>query len=600
MRYHGAVHPVAERLLTHLRRQEFLKAGDRVGVAVSGGVDSVALLRLLLELRHTLGIVLSVVHFNHKLRGTESDADQEFVAALAREHDVELFLDSGDVAGYAAREHLSIETAARELRYAYFRRLLGAAPGLKPHSKEAPLRGPEGPLFHGAGHGAAKAVPLPSLSLNPVQGQDFPTAKLRSAGQPGAAVPTRELPGQVPTMVRTHPTKIATGHTLDDQAETVLMRLIRGTGLRGLAGIHPRIAVGDHDGEFCGEIIRPLLATRRSELETYLSDLKQSWREDSSNAEHKFTRNRVRRQILPLLEQFNPSIAENLSELAEIARGEEDYWENEAAGWQGSAVQWTEPDWAREARERAAPAQMGTNAQSDELLNDSRELHSRMASAPRRVMNASISRAWLRSEPLAVQRRVIKSVGDQAGIALEFKHVEEILRFVAEEGANGKELSLPAGWKLVCEPESLLFVTPDLRGPQGDAADFEYALALPGKTQVPEANMLIETRRLGAGADASAYNPDELLDADALQVPLRVRNWRPGDRFWPAHTKAPKKIKELLQERHLPLPERKLWPVVVSEDEIVWLRGFAVPEKWRAKLGRAAVVIVVKQEGLSG
>ena len=80
-----------ERVLSHIRRQELLRAGDRVGVAVSGGIDSVALLRLLLELRGELGIVLSVVHFNHKLRGAESDADQEFVASLAREHDLEFY-----------------------------------------------------------------------------------------------------------------------------------------------------------------------------------------------------------------------------------------------------------------------------------------------------------------------------------------------------------------------------------------------------------------------------------------------------------------------------------------------------------------------------
>src|SRR5712672_1728447 len=91
--YHVSVHELAERLLGYIRRHELLSAGDRVGVAVSGGIDSVALLRLLLELRQELGIVLSVVHFNHKLRGTESDADQEFVANLACEHGLEFHAD---------------------------------------------------------------------------------------------------------------------------------------------------------------------------------------------------------------------------------------------------------------------------------------------------------------------------------------------------------------------------------------------------------------------------------------------------------------------------------------------------------------------------
>src|SRR4051812_49889991 len=117
---------VAERLHSHIRRHDLLSAGERVGVAVSGGIDSVALLRLLLELRADFGIVVSVVHFNHKLRGAESDADQEFVAALALSHDLEFHADSDDVGGHAEAERISLEAAARELRYGFFHHLLGA------------------------------------------------------------------------------------------------------------------------------------------------------------------------------------------------------------------------------------------------------------------------------------------------------------------------------------------------------------------------------------------------------------------------------------------------------------------------------------------
>ncbi|MGH9493965.1 MAG: ATP-binding protein, partial [Candidatus Sulfotelmatobacter sp.] len=114
------MHPLAQRVLEHIQRQELLHAGERVGVAVSGGIDSIALLRLLLELRAELGIVVSVVHFNHKLRGAESDADEQFVAALAREHDLEFLGDSDDVGQHAADEKISVEAAARELRYGFF------------------------------------------------------------------------------------------------------------------------------------------------------------------------------------------------------------------------------------------------------------------------------------------------------------------------------------------------------------------------------------------------------------------------------------------------------------------------------------------------
>jgi len=548
------VHSLAERVLSHIRRQELLTAGDRVGVAVSGGIDSVALLRVLLELRGGLGIVLSVVHFNHKLRGAESDADQEFVASLAREFDLEFHVDGEDVGRHAAEERVSVESAARELRYGFFRHLLGedgADPqGLKPDS------------FAGL-NGTAEAVP----SHEP--------PSLPSASHQSRAV---------------HLTKIVTGHTLDDQAETVLMRMIRGAGLRGLGGIHPRILVDDDDGEISGEIVRPLLGVRRRELEQYLKDIGQSWREDASNADEHFTRNRVRKLVIPLLEQeFNPAVAENLAELAEIARGEEDYWENEVSGWLGTTVQWSQPEWAR-----AVSAEMGlvqiSMAGPRAVSSQDADLRMKIDSAPWLIMNASVSRMWFLGEPIAVQRRLVKAIGENAGIPLEFKHVEEILRVAAEDGPSGKELSLPLGWKVVREPEDLVFVTPDLRE-SAPPQDYEYDLPVPGRILVYEAGSSIEARAIPAGADAG-YNPEHLLDAESLPGPFRVRNWRPGDRFWPAHTKAPKKIKELLQERHVAQPERKSWPVVVSGNEIVWLRGFPAPAKCRAKPGRAAILIL--------
>jgi tRNA(Ile)-lysidine synthase len=125
--------------------------------------------------------------------------------------------------------------------------------------------------------------------------------------------------------------------------------------------------------------------------------------------------------------------------------------------------------------------------------------------------------------------------------------------------------------------------------------DYEYELSIPGQAHVDEGGFIIEARRVEArnipAGEEAAYNPEQLLDAESLPGRLRVRNWRPGDRFWPAHTKSPKKIKELLQERHIALPERRLWPVVLSADEIVWMRGFPVPAKFRAKPGRDAILI---------
>ncbi|MHB8214776.1 MAG: tRNA lysidine(34) synthetase TilS [Candidatus Sulfotelmatobacter sp.] len=540
------MHELAERLLGHIRREELLRAGDRVGVAVSGGIDSVALLRLLMELRQELGIVLSVVHFNHKLRGAESDADQEFVAKLTREHGLEFYAESGDTAQLADEEGAGLEAAARELRYGFFQDLLGSgedpkAPG--PSGAEAQGLGP-------ADRSAENAAP-PQSGIHPLTILD----------------------------------KIATGHTLDDQAETVLMRMIRGTGPRGLAGIYPRIVIEHEDEEGHGEIVRPLLGIRRSELEQYLNDLKQPWREDSTNADSKFTRNRVRKLVLPLLErEFNPAVVESFSELAEIARDEEDYWENELSGWLGTVVQWSQPEWTRGIPgfdDLSSTASLVQIQPSRPKVAEP-ELLARLDQPGPALVNASVSRPWLLTEPKAVQRRVLKAIGEQAGIPLEFKHIEEILRFAAEDGPPGKELSLPLGWRVLREAEAMVFLTPDLRQ-QERIPDYEYSLPLPGRAVIPEVGGVIEALRVTAQSQIAEYNPQQLLRAELLRGPLTVRNWRAGDRFWPAHTKAPKKIKELLQERHVAQPARRLWPVVVSGDEVVWMRGFPVPARLQGK-----------------
>lgn len=243
---------------------------------------------------------------------------------------------------------------------------------------------------------------------------------------------------------------------------------------------------------------------------------------------------------------------------------------------------------------------MGQPAQVSDWETD---LQSRIDNAAWLVANASVSRMWFLGEPVAVQRRLVKAIGERAGIPLEFKHVQEILRFAEEDGPSGKALALPLGWTLRREPEDLQFVTPDLRKPaatpkdEPDHKDYEYELSLSGETSVVETGSTFELRRIPAGADAG-YNPDQLLDAESVPGRFRVRNWRPGDRFWPAHTKSPKKIKELLQERQILLPERKLWPVVLSGDEIVWLRGFPVPAKYRLKQGREAILVVETQAGV--
>src|SRR5437763_15089434 len=207
--------------MQHLKAHEFVRPGDRVGVAVSGGADSVALLLLLLELREKLGFVLSVVHFNHKLRGEASDAHETFVAKLAAKHGLEFHSASADVAKKAKKERANIEDAARRARYDYFRSLVDS----------------------------------------------------------GVC------------------SRIAVAHTADDQGETVLAHILRGTGLAGLGGIHP---VAD-------AVFRPLLGIRRAELRAYLRRKKQNWREDTTNRDTKRLRARIRKNLLPLRSEEHTS-----------------------------------------------------------------------------------------------------------------------------------------------------------------------------------------------------------------------------------------------------------------------------------------------------
>ncbi|MGC2419324.1 MAG: tRNA lysidine(34) synthetase TilS, partial [Candidatus Acidiferrales bacterium] len=233
--------PFEQRVMRTIREEKMLRPGDRVGVAVSGGADSVALLRLLDGLRQRLGITLIVIHFDHCLRGAESDADAGFVSELARRLALDIVVDREDVAAAAAKHKWNLEDAARRLRYAFFERVV----------KE------------------------------------------------GKA------------------TRIAVAHTADDQAETVLAHLLRGSGPAGLAGIYP----------VAGAIVRPLLWCRREILRKYLRELKQDWREDATNRDVRRMRARIREQLLPLLEKdFSPQIGTRLGRIARLSREEEQFW----------------------------------------------------------------------------------------------------------------------------------------------------------------------------------------------------------------------------------------------------------------------------------
>jgi tRNA(Ile)-lysidine synthase len=445
--------PVREKVLHYIRGRGLLRAGDRVGVAVSGGADSVALLRVLLELRTELGVVFSVAHFNHQLRGDDSDSDEQFASELARQHDLPFFASRSDVSQHATTNKLSLEHAARELRYQWLLKL------------------------------------------------------------------AREQRFDV----------IATAHTADDQAETVLMKFLRGAGTRGLAGIHP-VLIRDEV-----RIVRPLLETSRTEIESYLVACGQEWREDHTNRDTRHTRNRIRRELLPLLERdYNPNLRQLLNATAEIARDEE-------AAWEALAVKCVDK-WHRDEHHL--------------LLQD------QSSGCPSEFL----------SESVALQRRALKHFLQRHGIAVEFQHVESVRLCAHREGSV---VNLPGGWQAKRQAHWLELISPSTTSQEEEAPDrsHEYFLPLPGRCAIPEAGITLQATIVPAEAAALA-TPGSLLCLAKIGPNLLIRNWQPGDRFRPAHTGSEEKLKRLFSEKHIPANQRPLWSVALVGAQIVWVRGF--------------------------
>ncbi len=472
----------AERLLKTIQKHEFMRAGDRVAAAVSGGADSVALLLLLIELRPELGIVLSIAHVNHKLRDTESDEDERFAAKLAATHGLEFVKHTAPV---GRGQGAGIESAARQTRYEFFRAL----------------------------------------------------------AREGRAA------------------KIATAHTLDDQAETVLLRMFRGTGIRGLAGILPRLPL-EEEGRVCGEVVRPMLAFRRAELREYLRSRRQDWREDSSNKDVTFLRNRLRQRLLPLIaEEFGEAAIEHLAELAEIARAEEE--------------QWSVSTTARLTPSPRAPA-----------VDVSQLLALPLAAARRTVQ------AWIRTNApeASISFRLIEEILDLArsgpGKKLELPGQAagaDAARATASPTTARPRIFLPlAAPRIVRRSRKELA----LETPADHAGNYEYELIVPGEISVPELGVRITAAAVDVG-DVPEQNRPELLDPAQLGKRVVIRNWRSGDRYWPPHTKSEKKVKDLLSDQHATGAGKKLWPVIACQGELVWMRGFAVPKEWHTHSGKA-------------
>jgi tRNA(Ile)-lysidine synthase len=517
-----------QQILSTNRKYSMLSPGGRVGVAVSGGGDSVALLRLLLEMRDRLGITLLVLHFNHLLRGAESAADEQFVEQLARAHDLELHVAREDVASHARTHRWNLEDAGRRLRYDFFADVIAR----------------------------------------------------------GAA------------------TRIAVAHTLDDQAETVLARLLRGAGNTGLAGIYP----------VAGHIVRPLLEVRREQLRAYLAQCGQSWREDPTNRDATRLRSRLRHQLLPELErEFAPGTTQRLAEFAGHAHADELFWNALVEARLPQITTSSASGVAVSISQLAAPLELPAAAQR---AAESAATNSQLARDP--AVTAAPSAAWQRPLAHRLIRRIFQQLAGQSG-QLSARHVEQVMR-LALQGASGRRIELPGG--VIAEKvfDRMLFSSPagahaparatpnpaqlqqPLPQPPSSAA-WEYPLSLAGRHSatvlVPELRRRYSLKVIDWPQPSSDTRGDgDALDIERLRDPLVLRSWRPGDAYRPAGHRHSQKVKRMFLASRIPSRNRAGWPVLTSAGEIVWVRGMPVAESFLPGAStRKGVVIVEYQEG---
>jgi len=493
--------PLEQQILVNIRRSGMLNSGDRVAVAVSGGADSVALLRICEALRADLGVTLLVAHFDHSLRGAESRADAAFVAELANGSGLELVSACEDVAAEADLHGWNLEDAARRMRYAFFARVI----------------------------------------------------------EEGRA------------------TRIAVAHTSDDQAETLLAHLIRGTGLTGLAGIYPTM----------GPIVRPLLTTRRSDLREYLGARGEGWREDATNRDVRRLRARIREQLLPVLERdFSPAVAGHLSNLAQFAREEEVFWTALVEDRFRAYVREAGESFAIDVFHLLAPLQLASIAAEGKVSN---------ANSPQRALTERL-----------VRRLYERARRDRR--ELSARHVAQVIR-LAEESTSGRRAELPDGIVVERNFDTLVFSRPNRAGYSTSAQEtthprnaYQYLMGLPGQgaatISVPELGRRFSLKTIDWSSNArETESAGEALDAALLRTPLILRNWRPGDSYRPRGRRQLRKLKQMFLANRVPSRERASWPVLESDGKVIWARGMPPAAEFCAGEG-TRVGVVIEEDSL--
>lgn len=427
------------KIAQYIEEERLFGRQDKILVALSGGADSVALLHLLLD----IGYTCEAAHCNFHLRGDESDRDEIFVRQLCTQLKTPLHIRHFDTAEKAAREHISIEMAARELRYAWFE------------------------------------------ELRLQQGADA----------------------------------IAVAHHKDDSVETVLLNLIRGTGINGLTGIRPKN----------GKIVRPLLCIDRKEITEYLQEIGQDYVTDSTNLQDEYTRNKIRLNLLPLMQSINPSVKESILRTARHL--------SDTVSLYNKGIE--------EGRQRV---QSGQSIRIGALLKEP---------APETLLFEILS-------PLGFNSAQVKDI------------------FASLDNQPGK-IFLSKEWRIVKDRE-LLLLTPV---PASEA----QATLLPDDPALPF-RLIMEEQEVTEHFVIPRNRTIACFDADKLKQPLTVRLCRQGDRFVPFGMTGQKKVSDYLTDRKFPLPRRERQWVLCCGNQIIWLIGERTDNRFRIDENTRRVLIV--------
>lgn len=456
---------LSQQVLDFIRREGLIPvAGDSseaaghkriVVVAVSGGPDSVCLLHILHQLKTSLKIKLHIAHLNHMLRGASSDGDARYVEKLGRSLKIPVTVEAQDVDAYRKEHKLSLEEAAREVRYAFFARM-------------------------------AESV-----------GADC----------------------------------IALGHTEDDQVETVLMHLVRGSGLAGLRGMSP-VSHIVRSGRARLRVVRPLLEVSRKETEDYCLAYNLKPRTDATNFSLDYTRNRFRHELVPMLRESNSNVGVAIRRVTRTAADDLSFIENEVAKVWSDAV-------------CVNPVGITINTAAVLALHPALQRH-----LLRRVMS--------------------EALGDLVDI--EAIHIESMLEALRKPA--GRQISLPRGLTfyvsydtcLLAEDAADICPLPEIKGTR--------RLKVPGVTLLP--GWRVKAHIIKPGEWAEGFTAS--IDLDASGKKLTVRSRRPGDRFQPLGMSNMKKLQDFMVDARIPSTWRDRVPLVCSTDDIVWVAGWRISD----------------------